>query len=229
MAVITISRQYGSGGDEIAARLYEFLGYRYFDKELMAQVAAEEGLITDGMVDFSEDNYQVRSVLERLFGISRPMGQATMILEVSEAGIIAPEVARLNEAESISLVQGTIQAAYRHDNMVIVGRGGQVLLRDKPNVLHVRVIAPLDDRVQRLHERANFSLGGAQDAALKRDRASAEYLKRFYDVDWADPMLYDLVVNTGTLGTEGAVQLILQALDYLPSAEPIELMSWLRY
>lgn len=218
MAVITISRQYGSGGDEIAARVCEFLGYRYFDKELMAQVAVEEELIEGGMVDFSEDNYQVRSFLERLFGISRKIGQVAPALEGTAAGVIPPEVARLNEVQSISLVQGTIQAAYKHDNMVVVGRGGQALLRDKPNVLHVRIIAPLDSRIQRLHERANFSFGGAQDAALKRDRASAEYLKRFYDIDWADPILYDVVVNSGKLGIEGTVQLILQALDYLPAA-----------
>ena len=68
MAVITISRQYGSGGDEIATRLWNVLGYRYFDKRLMAQVATEAGLSPTEVVDSSEDNYEARSLLERLFG-----------------------------------------------------------------------------------------------------------------------------------------------------------------
>jgi cytidylate kinase len=85
--------------------------------------------------------------------------------------------------------------------------------------LHVRVEAPLDHRVQRLTGRANYSLGGAQDAAIKHDRASADYLKRFYSIDWSDPLLYDLVLNTGRLTIEAAAQLIVRAVSFLPKAE----------
>ena len=72
--------------------------------------------------------------------------------------------------------------------------------------------------MERLHERENYSLGGAQDAAIKRDRAAADYLKRFYDIDWSDPLLYDLVINTGKLNTDAAVQLILEAVKRLPAS-----------
>ena len=68
MTVITISRQYGSGGDEVALRVCEMLEYRYFDKMLMRQVASEVGFSAGEIVDFSEDNYKVRSFLDRLFG-----------------------------------------------------------------------------------------------------------------------------------------------------------------
>src|SRR5688572_12664634 len=71
MTVITISRQYGSGGDVIAARTCEMLGYRYFDKRLMADVALDVGLSPTEIVDFSEDNYRVRGFLERLLGGGR--------------------------------------------------------------------------------------------------------------------------------------------------------------
>ena len=185
MAVITISRRFGSGGDEIAGRICELLGYRHFDKALMAQVAAEMGLAEGEVVDFSEDTYQMRSLLERLFGSSRKVITLEAIPE-DLPGSVIEVVEKLDEAHSIALVQSTIHAAYTEGNVVIVGRGGQAILQDKPDVLHVRIEAPLEDRVQRLCDRANFSLGGAHDTAIKRDRASADYLKRFYDIDWTE-------------------------------------------
>ena len=67
MAVITFSRQYGSGGNEIAVRVSEQLEYRFFDKELIAQVASEEGILHGEKVDISEDNYKMRGFFDRLF------------------------------------------------------------------------------------------------------------------------------------------------------------------
>jgi cytidylate kinase len=221
MAVITISRQFGSGGDEIAVRVCDVLGYRYFDKRLMTQVASEIGLSENDVVDFSEDDYKVQSFLDRLLSrrqINRSAGQAEP-LRARAAGREVEEVEKMDEAHTVTLVQSTIDAAYRHGNVVIVGRGGQAILKDKPEVLHVRIQASLDTRVQRLHQRANYSLGGAQDAALKHDRASAEYLKRFYDIDWTDPMLYDLVINAGKLDIEAAAQLIVSAVNKLTAAK----------
>jgi cytidylate kinase len=218
MAVITISRQYGSGGDEVAARVCELLDYRYFDKRLMNQLAIEAGLSPTEVVDFSEDNYKVQGFLKRLF----ERRGARAVARVSTwtdgpGGIKIEHEAELDEAQSITFVQSTIQAAYAMGNIVIVGRGGQALLAGKTDVLHVRIEAPLADRDLRVHEQEKLSLGYAQDVVVKHDRAAAAYLKRFYEIDWADPALYDLIVNTGKLGIEGAVQVIVRAVNYLPS------------
>ena len=67
--------------------------------------------------------------------------------------------------------------------------------------------------MQRVFDRGNFNWGGARELALKRDRASAEYLKRFYQIDWTDPNLYDLVINTDRLDVEGAAQVIVKAAE----------------
>ncbi len=83
----------------------------------------------------------------------------------------------------------------------------------------MRIIAPHQVRVRYLHDRANFSWGGAKEAIIKHDRASAEYLKRFYDIDWADPAHYDLVINMAKLDIDGATQLIVDAVDYIPVAD----------
>lgn len=216
MAVITISRQYGSGGDEIATRVCETLGYRFFDKHLMATVAAEVGLSEQEIIDFSEDRYKARGFLDRLLAWRGPrtVGEVRTWGETT-TGAKTKAVTEVDEASTVSFVRATIEAVCEHGNVVIVGRGGQVILKDKNDVLHVRIVAPLQARVQRLLERENFNPGGAKDAAIKHDRASAEYLKRFYDADWDDPLLYDLVINTGKYGIKEAAHIIVNGVSYL--------------
>lgn len=219
MTVITISRQYGSGGDEIAVRLSQMLGYRYFNKELMSRIATEVGLSPTEIVDFSEDNYEMRGFLERLFNWHSPHMVAHPGSWVEDArGAKTEKVADLDEAQSIAFIQNTIQAAYKQDNVVILGRGGQAILREMPDVLHVRIEAPLNVRDKRVHEQQHVSLAMAQDIVVNHDRAAADYLKRFYDIDWADSTYYDLVINTSKLSIEAAAHLIAEAVRYLPQA-----------
>lgn len=219
MAVITISRQYGSGGDEVAAQVCSLLGYRFFNKGLMSQVAVEVGLSETEIVDFSEDNYKIRGFLERLFnrGSSARSAAEVDIWKTDSLEAEPKQVMELDEARSIALVQSTIQAAYRLGNVVIVGRGGQAVLKDKPDVLHVRIEAPLDTRDQRVSREEKVSLGAAQDIVVNHDRAAAAYLKHFYNLDWADAKLYDLVINTGKLDIETTAQLIVSAVNHLSS------------
>lgn len=214
MAVITISRQFGSGGDEIASQVAERLGYRVFDKAMMAQAAADMELAEGAFVDFSEDTYKMQGFLDRLLNPATVAQVKTWI--VNEQGVKVPGVINLDAAHSTALTSATINLAYQRDNMVIVGRGGQVILKDRPDVLHARIVASMNDRVQRLHDRANMNYGGAKDAALHHDITSADYLKRFYDIDWADPLHYGLVLNTGHLGIDLACTLIVRAVSTLP-------------
>ena len=217
MSVITISRQFGSGGDEIAAKVCSMLEYLYFDKQLMLQVAADMGLSEYEVVDFSEDTYKMRGFVDRVLSWRGPRVVAQVDTWKEEpVGTITKEVIELDEANSMALVQKTILSVYGCENAVIVGRGGQAILKDKPNVLHVRIESPYSERVKRLRSRENYSPGGAKEAALKHDRTSSEYLQRFYGIDWNDPLLYDLVINTGKLSIETSAQLIVEAVKQLP-------------
>ena len=221
MAVITISREYGSEGDEIAARICELLGYRYFDKTLMARVASEVGLSETEIVDFSEEQHKVRGFLDRLLGERREIVSQARVWQEDTRGVRSLQVAELDPVQSITLVQGTIRAAYKQGDVVIVGRGGQAILKDMPGVLHVRVVAPQEARVRRIQEREGLGLEVAQEIAAKRDKASADYLKRFYGVDWSDSLLYHLILNTGRWGIESASRLIVDAVSLLqPMASP---------
>ena len=227
MAIITISRQHGSDGDEIAARVCEMLGYRYFDKNLMAQVASEMGLTQEEVVDFSEESYKPGGFLDRLLGRRRRRVVAQVGTWTEDtSGARRVEQEQLDEEWAAAVVKGAILATYRHDNFVIVGRGAQAILQDTPGVLHVRVEAPLDTRLSRVLYRESTGLvpeierGIATAKVTERDQASAAYLRRFHDIDGADPMLYHLVINTGKLGVEAAAQLIVNAVSYLPPVEP---------
>jgi cytidylate kinase len=222
MSVITISRQAGSGGDDVANRVCQLLGYRHFDKGLVARAARESGLSDHEVVDFSEENYQVRSFLDRLFGRKTSVAQVRVWKEDVSGARTTEEIA-LSEEAAVSLMQKAIQAACDIGQIVIVGRGGQALLKDRPNVLNVRIVAPMEDRIQRIkeqlkHERQSFQADidirrEAQDYITSHDAASADYLKRFYGIDWDDPTLYHLVLNTGRFGIEQTAQLIVEVFQ----------------
>ena len=222
MAVITISRQYGSGGDEIAAQVCERLGYHYFDKNLMAQVANDVGLSVQEVVDFPEDDHKVRGFLDRLFtGGPREAGTRARVWTESTTGVRAAESVDVDAAMRITVMQGIIKGACRRGNFVIVGRGGQAVLKDTPGVLHVRVTAPLEQRIQRLREQQPLGREEAKALVTKMDAAAVDYLRRFYQLDVSDPELYHLAINTGKWDVAAAAQLVAQAVSYLPAAAPV--------
>lgn len=215
MAVITISRQYGSGGDEVANLVAEILQYHVFDKTLMTLLAAEMGFSENELIDFSELNYTAQGFLERLFKRRKITQISTW--GTDDRGIKVKSVEELDEERCIDMVRVSIQAAYRNGNIIIVGRGGQAILKDKPGALHIRIDAPMNHRVQRIRDAQHISVIEAQKLISQRDGASADYLKRFYDIDWSDAMLYHLVINMGWWDLEAAAQVISNGIRYIAS------------
>jgi cytidylate kinase len=205
MPVITISRQYGSYGDAAAELLCDKLCYRILDKNLMRRLAAEVGVTSKKVVDLSEDQYRPRTLLERLWANAPPRTRDPVVW----AQYVEAEA---REHLATEMVGQLIRTAYERGNVVIVGRGGQVVLRDKPDVLHVRLLAPLAIRVRRHQIRAGLTVEEARKEVIERDRASAEFVRRYHDADVDDPTLYDLSINTGKLPWEVAADLIIGAL-----------------
>jgi len=217
MAVITISRQFGSGGTEVASRVCELLGYRYLDKLLMTQVAAEVGLSGKELVDFSEEHFKVKNFLERLL-LPGPHSVARFSVRSQDVtGAEALNVVQLDEARSASVVRSAIHTAYQQGNVVIVGRGGQATLQEMPGVLHVRIEAPMGIRILRIQAREGIVAEEARQLALRQDQISARYLKRLFGIRWDDPDLYHLIINTSKWGIETAAQLIVHAVGQLQS------------
>ncbi len=220
MTVITISRQFGSGGDEIARGLCEALQYQPFHKRMIAQAAAEAGLSDASAAD---DSQVVSSFLDRLFDIAPAMGASGW--QDDSPGLYTPEGGQQGDSLSVTLVQRAVERACQVGRMVIVGRAGQMILRSCGSVVHVRVEAPLDERVQRVKgylkkTRKLFNSEAelqrdAYDWVLERDAASAQYVRRHYQADWADPLLYHIVLNTGKLSIEQATQVVVRLVQDL--------------
>ena len=224
MAVITISRTLGSRGDEIAQILCRELGYQLFEKGLIIQAAVEAGIGDKEIQDLSEDTYKVHGFLDRLFSRSSFFPYMGMWPEDLTA-MAALQEEMLNEETLLELVQSAVEWAYHLDNFIIVGRGSQVLLKGRPDVLHVRLDAPVETRVQCVLEQFGQS---AKEPDLpervrrmvhERDTASAQYIKTFYHVDWADPQQYHLVLNTGLLSDAQVVQVIKDITVTLPNLD----------
>ena len=216
MPVITMSRQIGCGAAEVANRVAGTLRLRMFDKTLMMRVASEVGIHENEIVDYSEEEYQARNFFERLFSLQRTVAEVTRTQGISGEGQINTQI--LDEGRAIALVRATMGAAYERGNVLIIGRGGQAILEDKADVLHVRIVSSLEDRTMRLQERDNLTVPQARRLVMERDRATAEYLRTFHQIDWDDPTLYHLVVNTGRLGIDEAAELIRAAAQGLPQA-----------
>lgn len=218
MTVITISRQLGSGGDVIAAQVCEQLGYRYFDKEMMVEAAANVGLCENEIVDFTEDRYKVQDFISRLLR-ARPRTVKELLVREEQHGLIETLTLReLDEEDCVALVRYTIERVYEEDNIVILGRGGQAILKDKPNVVHVRIFAPLEARSQRLRARGMSGVSEIKNTIRDSDRASAEFLKRFFNIQWDDPEHYHMILNTGLLDTDTAAETIIATARKLSTA-----------
>jgi cytidylate kinase len=220
MATITISRQYASGGEEIAARVAQLLGYTIFDKTMMAEVAADLGLTEHEIVDFRETDQRSFGFLDRLLGRTLTVAQVRTWQE-DISGVRTPAVIKVTDSQAIAMVQGVIDAAYKRGNVVIVGRGGQAILQDRPGVLHVRIEAPLEHRIQRLMDRDETTPTQAELEIEDHDRAARDYVKRYHDLDPTDPMHYHLLINTGLLDLETAAEVIaLAAQQMKPVPQP---------
>jgi cytidylate kinase len=207
-----MSRQIGSGAEEIADRLREELGLVAFDRRLMAQVAQEIGLAEGEIVDYSEDQYELRSFLDTLILLTHPLTELSSQTGDTQ-GDYEREMLGLDEEWAIELIRVTIGVAYQRDNVLIIGRGGQAILGDKPDVLHTRIVAPLESRVQRLQSQHQITPEQAQHLIDDRDQATVEYLSTFHHMDVDDPTLYHLVLNTGRLGLDDCVELIKAAVQ----------------
>ena len=183
MAVITVSRQMGSLGTEMAQILAKRLEYEYVDKEKIG-----EALMTLGLPE---------PEVERFDEKKPPFWDSWQI----------------QRKKYLHFLEAVIYDFARRGKKVIVGRGGQVLLKQLPGVLHLRVIAPLEVRIKRIVEEKPGDEKEAARLLRRNDRESEGFIRSFFEASWDDPGLYDLVINTQKISLEKAVDLVLEALQ----------------
>ncbi len=209
MTVITISREYGSAGDEVAHRVCELLGCKYFDRRAVEEAVAQH-LPPPAPLGTPKGAARERNLLDMLLGGDEIVRDAMEARSAAE-GASGLEGAAPEEDQHILMMRHAIEEAYQRGNVVIVGRAGQVYLQDRPGVLHVRIEAPLDRRLARVQEQEGLHAQEAEDRVTQQDRAAAEFIRTSYGAEWDDPLLYHLVVNTGKWSVEDAAQLIVDA------------------
>jgi cytidylate kinase len=182
MSLITISRQLGSLGSEIAQALGEKLNYEYVDKAKIERALSDYGLYA--------------AVVEKFDEKKPPFWESFQI----------------QRRKFLHSLEAVIYDFARKGNVIILGRGGQVLLKNFPGVFHVRIIAPFGVRLTRL-----LALEGGDEKEATRilhrsDRDSAGFLRSFFDTDWEDQGLYDLIINTQKLSVASGVKLIMESI-----------------
>jgi cytidylate kinase len=214
MAVITISRQHGSRGAAIGAQVAERLGWRYVDDDLIFLVAQRAGLGDEVVRPYDQEGFsRLRAFVCDCLDALESLGPPPFGETVGAPNQIKLPVdwTRFFSARYLDLAKQMIRALAARGRVVIMGRGAQVVLRDAPQALHIRVVAPLPMRIRRVAQGEGVSDREAARRIRRRDRAVARYLRHFHGVDWTDPLLYHLTLNMGALAEEEAVRLILQA------------------
>lgn len=178
MAIITISREMGSGGIPIAHKVAEKLGYQLIDGETIMEAAAAYGLSAEAVEQADEKPPHFVDTLDS------------------------------KQFLDLHLIELIILEAALKGNVVIYGRGGQDLLKEINSVLRTRIIAPFEDRVERWSEREWLDPDRARYLVRKSDQQRAGFIKYYFDRDWEDSVHYDLTINTQRLSEETAVQII---------------------
>jgi cytidylate kinase len=191
VGVVTFSRQYGAGGRRVAAAVAQAIDYTLVDPEVVEQAAAQAGL----------DREVAENLDERVPALIEKVGLA-LAAASPEFGLIAPPADddRIL-AEGIRNVMRSLSVA---GGYVILGRGGQAALHDRPDACHVQLVGDLEDRARSIVEWQGISIERARERCRQVDADRAAYVKRFYGIDITEPLLYDAVLNTSRLGIEGA-------------------------
>jgi cytidylate kinase len=191
---VTISRQAGCGAVIIAEKLAKYLAqqaplegatWTVFDRELMDKVLADHNLPKYLAQFLPEDRAsQIEDTLADIFGVHPPT--QTVVQQTAETLLQLAELG----------------------NAILIGRAGNIVTAKFPNVLHVRLVAPLEDRSERICRDDHKSPAEARRFCLEEEQARARYVKTYFRADINDALLYHLIINTSRVGCDNAAQLI---------------------
>jgi cytidylate kinase len=203
LGVITVSRQYASGGSVIAKMVADRLEWTIVDSEFVDRVAERVGLPPEEVAEREE---RVAGLIERL--------ATTLAISSPElfiaTGDLSPDAAR-SSTEIVQMTEAVIQEAVEHGDVVLVGRGAQAYLANLDATLHVRIVAPREERVRAAARRLNVSEKEAERTVDTRDHERKEYVHTHYQRNWDDPSNYHLIVNSALVSYDGAADLVVAA------------------
>lgn len=194
MAIVTISRQIGSYGDEIAEKIAEELKYALIDKNKLHDMAR------DLKGDYSKE-------IEVLSKESKP-------------GFF--DIFFNQRSGYTQLMSAMIYDFASRDNVVVKGRGGQFLLRDAPYVINIRIKAPFDQRVERVTRSQNLDREIVVSMVKKSDHSCEEFNKYLYDENVADDSWYDVIFDTAKIPQQTIVDFIVGEIKKIEASTPMK-------
>ncbi len=185
--IITIGRQYGSGGRQVGMKLAEKLGIKCYNNELLAEAAKESGLCAEVFEKIEE-----KPVSTFLYFQAGKYDQGEM---------------PLNHKVFLAQMQ-TIKKIAERESCVIVGRCADYVLKDRDDVINVFIHAPLEDRVQRVIERDGVAPGKAEKRVKKVDKERASYYNFYSTKRWGACDSYDICLDSSKFGIDGCAKII---------------------
>lgn len=199
--IITIGRQYGSGGHDIGKQLAEELNVPFYDKALLERAAKDSGLCQE--IFENHDEKPTNSFLYSL------------VMDTYSLGYTTSSFSEMPLNHKIFLAQfDAIKNIAKEGPCVIVGRCADYALADFPNVVNVFLHADLQDRIVRIARRHDLTDAKAKDLIIKTDKRRASYYNYYTSKKWGEAAGYDLSLNTATLGIEGTIHMIREFVAY---------------
>lgn len=197
--IITIGRQYGSGGRVIGKKLAETLGIPFYDKELLSRAAKDSGLCEE--IFENHDEKPTNSFLYSLVMDTYSFGYNTAALNDMPIN------------QKVFLAQfNAIKSIADEGPCVIVGRCADYALEEYDNCLSVFIKADYKKRVRRIADKYELTDSKAKDRINKKDKARASYYNYYSNKKWGDAASYDLCIDSGVFGVDGTVELIKGAI-----------------
>ncbi len=183
--VLTVNREFGSGGGRIAQTIAKRLGWKLLDRDIIDAIAYSAHV----------DESVVRQYDEHVDSWLRRINQQAMRSAALAAGLTLSENSLIDAEQMVKITQKILEQAWSEGNSVIVGRGSQCVLQRKPDVFHVFVYAPLKERIKRLQ--ARLEKGANIEQRIRSvDAERAKYLQEYFGKSWCNPHLYDLMLSS---------------------------------
>ncbi|MDR1170205.1 MAG: cytidylate kinase-like family protein [Prevotellaceae bacterium] len=189
--IISIGRQFGSGGSEIGKKLSNKLNIPYYDRELLAAAARDSGLCPE---IFERADERESSIFSYAFSL----GFSTLGMYIPYDDILSNEKLFLLQSE-------TIRNLAKKESCVIIGRCSDYILRDNPGCLSFFIHNTLDNRIKHITKRENVSEARAKELIIKADKSRAAYYNYYTNKLWGFAPSYNFSIDVSILGTDGTV------------------------
>lgn len=203
MPVITIARQFGAGGKTLGTRVAEKLGYTLIDEQIVEMVALEADVSSE-WVDSIAHETGSEGFVKRLIRKVGPFRTGYLDSAVEE------RPGYINGDLYISLLHKIIPILAEQDNVVIIGRGGQFILADRPDAFHFLMIANIENRIKFMMEQYNIDSKKAQLVIDKQNKRRINLYLNFGRTDYEQPEHYHMVLNMNFMRIDDAARLVCQ-------------------